>query len=781
MDYRIYDPEIVTSTVIDGYTSPLTHAADQTIAYYQGTFFVVCDNSEGYNDAAPGQAVWMSTSSDGRTWSAPFQPFRDSDYCTNPVTIPEWAVDWQPNLVVVGDELWVTWTSDNAYISKLSSPSGKWTNYRFEYVGGAPYITSVIGETAGEGRTLRPVFDSISDWYPFFCQSPTVLKDGTVVCPLIEESLSTLSTSTTNTDTFTRAKKYPVLYKTVNGTDWSAVRIDPSPMLDFASWEPFVVQDRAGNVYTYIRNLDAGAKDEDMLWVAVSRDNAQTFTAPFSTKLLVPSTRGGVKQLSTHRWMMAHVDQAAGSTQSQTASLAKNRTNGAVFFSRRADTDFIPGINFSAGSNDNYISYPSIAVNDGKAFIAYSAERGSDPLTKRRLLVAELSELPDDTHAYVHPRSHTVYTIPSTTTLYDPELVSGAVPYYKFAGNNKLAGVTPCVSSGSATYAAWVSPSSYLAGVVADTRLSALAGVAVTPYFTYARSNYFHGIPFNVPSSDSRNIFLATVIDNDTSTITQYVGDADGLKSSSTAFVGTIDLTGDGPVVVGYKALSGSGLSGWMGRIYNFGFYTSALTEANIKSLYNAKAAGFGYTLADDATAPASPLVLLDASAPNLTEFPSIGAAPAPARCEVIDADTLRIHGEGSASVELPYAVSTVTIRWKLGAVPTGGDKYVVATFGTVDQPCRLYMLDTTLYLNGREVDTIEDPTAYTTTTVTVSSRKVDVDGVEQPHAGKPRMFLGNAYPENLLASTKTIDFDVSAMQVLPTAYLRNEQGRLAL
>lgn len=862
MDCKIYNPTVTTTTLIDGYNNVnnLTHSADQTIAYYQGKYFAVCDNSTGYGDGAPGQKAWMLTSTDGVTWTTPFTPFRDAAYSNNPVTTAGWAIDWQPNLVVVGTELWCTWiSSEYAFISKLTSPSGKWTNYRFEFVGEKPYFSPTLTGSVTPGRTAWPAFDGITDWMPFFTGSPTVLSNGTVSCPLILQSQSTMSTHTDSPYDFIRSVKYPVLFNTKNGTDWTAVRIitAQSILKDFASWEPFISEDNAGTVYCYIRNMDAAALDEDFLVVAISYDGGETFSSPVSSKMLVPSTRGYIEKTSDSRWTMAHVDYPAGSTGDSQASPSGNRVNGALFFSRRGVPDFIPAVNFSAGSESNVISYPNFTLSPDKtkALIIYSAESGSTTYTKRRLMLATVNPLPTDDYAWVHPRSNTELA-PPPPTLYDPVINSSATPpYYDFSGYSKLAGTTPCTGTTGVSFAAWVNPNDHTAQTVIDARDSVLnTGPVMCLGFAAAPFNFTHNLTYTIPAWNAKNIFMALVVDNPTRTVTQYIGDTTGLQSvvsyfrcltfsgnpvdgdtvtinsvtytfrtsaslanevaiggavattiynlgvkltansvtiralpgnqlfmsrndwadfgatsgSSSITVGTQDLSYAGPANVGYKYTGLSGLVGWKGRIYDARFYNSTLSLANIKSLFNAKATVFGYSSLPGATAPGAPTVFADPGSHNLTEFPSIGAAPARSRCEVVDANTLRLYGEGSASVELPYAVSSVTLRWKLGAVPTGGDKYVIATFGTVNKPVRLYMQggSSGLFLNGTQVATIDDPTIYNTTTVTVSSKAVRVLDRDKSFAGKPRMFLGNAYPEGALSSSKTTVFDVSSMSV---------------
>jgi hypothetical protein len=216
---------------------------------------------------------------------------------------------------------------------------------------------------------------------------------------------------------------------------------------------------------------------------------------------------------------------------------------------------------------------------------------------------------------------------------------------------------------------------------------------------------------------------------------------------------------------IGYKGPSSSSVRPWVGRIYDAHVYDSALSIANMRNLHNRLATSLGYSnITGTSTSAGTPLLFLDPSDRDLDEFPLVGSAP---YCEV-DGDTLTLHGEASASVELPYGATKVDITYKLGALPEVAERYVIATFGDGDTPARLYIDaddPTSLYLENTLVAELDDPTDWNTTTVTISTRKVGIDNIECFFTGKPRCFLGNAYPQGLLASTKTTTFDVSTMR----------------
>ncbi len=836
MDYAIYNPTIDTVTAINPYADPsgLTYVSNSSLEYWQGKFWAIMDgNTAGFQEQQPGQQIWLTTSTDGVTWTPAIQPFRDSTYCNNPMTGS--TIEWQPNLVVVGNQLWCTWNATDTYISKLTSPSGKWTNYRFEFDGPNPYIsTTIIGAATG-GRSTRATFDGLTDWFGFPSQNPIVLSSGVVVCPLTFQS-ATLSTQTTALSAFTRALKFSALLKSSNGTDWSITRIDTSAFGDFCAWEPFVVEDPVGHVYLYTRNLDARVSDPDFMLAAVSTDGSDTFEPAISTKMLVPSTRGFARRITNKRWLMTHVDHPQNSNHTADQSLSQNvRRNGALFFSRRGGEDFIPGVNFSG--HDSSMNYPQFIIGpDEKIYINYTSGVGTD--IRRSLKIVKVDP-PNDSLAYVHPRSVNAFnTDPS-----DPALRSGPPPYYDFNGINKAFSVTSLTASTGVTYTAWLKWDTG-GHVIVDSR-SGGGGQAFTKLGLAINSlNFVHGWTL-LPNTAT---FLAAVIDNASLTVTLYAatgagfqtvtghyrsilfagqpadGDTVTINSVTYTFRTSAVLTNDvaigattaltitnlqtkltansmasfapgsnrlimtrtditsfavssgssqitvdtaipldgGRVAFG-KTVSASSLIAYAGNMYEARVYASALSVANLTSLHNGLAGSFGYSnIGGTSTTPGSPLLLYSAASPNPTEFPSLGT---PAYCEIVSSTVLRIHGEGSASVELPYGATQIVIRYKLGAAPTGADKYVIATFGDAASPTRMYITTAGgLYANGHFIAAVADPTVYNTVTVIVSTNKINIGSFENYFSGKPRCYLGSAFPESLLAVSKSIDYDISAM-----------------
>lgn len=854
--YRIYSPTVTTSLVINTYDEPsgLKFVGDMSVAHYGGQFWAVTDGGTGgYLEGAAGtQRIWMTTSTDGATWTAPFTPFRDPTYCHNPLDGA--ATEWQPNFVVVGDELWVLWSGADGYLSKLASPTGKWTNYRFEFINERVFISTVIAGSATPGRSVSPTVDGISDWLPYPSADPIILDSGVIACPATIYSRGHYTTQIANSGGFARALKYNVLLKTRNGTDWSMTRIRNGDFGNYVAWEPFVVEAPAGYVSVFSRHLDYSAPAEDTMLVAYSSDGGETFAPPVSSTMLVPETRGFARRVSQSRWFMTHCDFPSNGGH-------YDRQNGALFVSRRGSDDFVPGVSFS--ESDFTVKYPQFIIVDDSVYICYASgspggARGQGRYCYRMTIV---TPIPGDDQACIHPRSLSLHA-----GVADPELIDGAIPYYRFNGHTAIVSSASVKPSAGLTFTAWMNntyePPVYAAVVDIRSGLSGsvfrMNGISfcamdvlhsydipletdlfmaavlhdnattVTFYLAYgqtdfiSKTSYFRSILFVGQPSEAETVTIdgtvytfktAPAVMNDVligstamDTVTNLkaaVNAALGTGNSSSNFVLdtrlvvtrpdgaaftvstdsaniTIETSvfhGGGSAYFGGSA-PGSSVPSYRGMLYDAAIYDGALSAANLRSLYNARSAEFGYdAISGSSAAPRNLLLRVDPANPDHVTFPPLGGA---ARCEIISDTLLRIHGEGSASVELPYAATKVSITYKLGEAPSGAEKYVIATFGRSDSPVRLFVAGdgpNDLYLNGTRVCTLDDPTGWETADVVVSTNKVTVNNIECDFSGDARCFLGNAYPESRLAADKHIDFDIAWMEPIQAQLLGPADG----
>lgn len=530
--YRIYSPTVTTSLVINPYREPrgLKFVGDMSLTHYGGKFWAVTDGGTGgYLEGANGtQRIWMTTSTDGVTWTPPFTPFRDETYCNNPMTASR--NEWQPNFVVVGNELWVLWSGEDGYLSKLASPTEKWTNYRFEFINERVLISTAITGAATPGRSVSPTFDGVSDWLPYPSGDPIILNSGVIACPATVFSKGHCTEQVPNSGGFSWALKYNILLKTRNGIDWWMTRISNGDFGDYVAWEPFVVENPAGQIHVFSRHLDYTARTQDAMLVARSLDGGESFTPPISTKMLVPESRGFARQVSPRRWLMTHCDFPSTGGNG-------DRKNGALFVSRCGVDDFVPGVTFSEG--DSAVKYPQFVVVDDSVYICYASGSPGGAVGQGRSCyrMTKVSPLPDDNYSYIHPRSLSLHY-----GLADPELVKDVPPYYRFNGNSAKVSAASVKPSAGLTFTAWINnpyePPVHAALV--DTRYGLSGSMFRMNGVSIHSMDVMHG--HDIPLET--NFFMAAVIDNTAMTVTTFVAYGQANFITKTSYFKAILFTG---------------------------------------------------------------------------------------------------------------------------------------------------------------------------------------------------------------------------------------------
>lgn len=149
---------------------------DSTTAFFKGTWFASWNGNTNPNEGQPSQLNYVATSTDFKSWSAPVAAYSDPEYSINPVSTKQETIQWQPNFVVVNDELWSVWSIDHGekydkavYLSKLTDPAGKWEN--------SPILID-------NSTTVNINSD---EYILFPTQNPIVLSTGRVLVPVVAE------------------------------------------------------------------------------------------------------------------------------------------------------------------------------------------------------------------------------------------------------------------------------------------------------------------------------------------------------------------------------------------------------------------------------------------------------------------------------------------------------------------------------------------------------------------------------------------------------------------
>lgn len=737
--------------------------------------------------------------------------------------------DMQPCLVVVGDELWCAWNVQGfysaAYLSRLAAPDQPWTNHRFQFVGDKASTNSeVVNGPAPAGTSLNAAFDGVSDWVAFFTHPPVVLSDNTVLITLVYLSYTAFSqTKPPGSNDFYAMRKVAALLRTTTAADtWEQTRIDPGSYADCQAWEPFVVENPADHVQLFVRMMEPKT-NEDAMATAASYDRGVTFPPLKSSKMLVADARGFSARLSPNRWLMAHCDYPAKSGR-RNGSLFLSRRGGNDFIPGVGFTGTDPIVSYphwGVGPDGKIrVVYGSGVDNQRKSIrlatidpppsddVALVSPRSLTTVMSSSVSSPTTSQGPPPYYAFNGQRNLKGVTPVTAAT----GCVYAAWVRPEYAGSviidarKSNFGGGLVLTSGFNTHGlSWSSgfvpkkQDYFVAAVIDNTAKTitqylgdgAAAFTVKTAHFNCVRfaANTANGdtltvdgttFTFRTSPSAAQDVQIgatanATItnlqtkltsvgvpsgwVTGDRLVMTHTAATPVTVTSGSTAI--TIEgMPLDGGVMnVGYKYALASNAVGWDGKIYDARFHNTALTEAGIKALYNAHASDFGYTPMTGATTPGNASIVADPATPNTAEFPPF-ADPQPGRCETTGT-TLRVWGDGSASVELPYAVSRLTVNATLGGV---ADRYVVATFGSIAQPATLTVTGTKVYCGTTPVGDVVG--GAITITVDVYTDKIRIGAFEKAFEGKPRAFLGHAWPSGTVNPAQFIDYDVAAMSV---------------
>ena len=399
--YEVYQPSITQHFVCNTHTQPLKYNHDSSVAWFKGRWICVWNANEPAAEGKPGQLNYQSTSADGITWSAAEPAFAAPEHSTNPVPCPK-GTQWQPNLLVVGEQLWAVWSQSSrdefngTYVSRLDEPGGQWTNQRILF-----------------GDQPDPELDG-ERWRIFATQNPIRLNSGRVLAPVtISSSQPAADAPEGVTSWWAREKRNTVLYSDDLGQTWHCSPGAIQPGRSWAQWEPTVWELPDGTVRMVARNNDFRGRPEDgprpaeMLLQSTSTDGGRTWTPHTYVPLETVASRMHVIPLEG-RYVMVHNDHPAD-------KFVADRLNLALFFTRGTGFDFVAGPGVTA--REPTVAYPQMGVHGDRLLISYSQGRAY-----RSIKVADISPLPQPDRWYLFPRSNCP---PSTR----PELVDGALRF----------------------------------------------------------------------------------------------------------------------------------------------------------------------------------------------------------------------------------------------------------------------------------------------------------------------------------------------------------------
>ncbi len=563
--YIVYEPTVSNSFILNVASSGYQYNHDSSLAYYGGTWFAQWNANTNQYESNPGQVNLQSTSTDFVTWTAPVPVFVDAATSSNPVTY-SWSSDlqWQPNLVNVGSELWSIWsqqlpltypTGQRIYFSRLTSPTGKWAN------------TLLSLNYTENGMTF----------YGFPTQNPIVLQSGRVLAPLIWMATNVVSPTPsgwTTSDTFwVNEKRAGVIYTDDGGTTWKVGGVTTLPGARHSVWEPVVQQAPDGSIRLYCRNLDyKNYGYSQYMLTAAGFSDGLVFGPLQVTTLDTTSSRYGLAAQAGK-----FPRQLGFANDWKSGGFVSDRYNGALTVSRFGMDDFVFGPSFSG--SEQVISYPQAVVTDSDIRVIYS--QGSVP---RSIKTALISPLPDASRLYLMPRRND-YVNPQVAYR------TGPPAYFEHGANSVMSSTASSASWASGTqfsFGAWLYRTNNPASeAYVDFRnLSYFSGAAVVSATGVPRVVVYNGtspvnVDFNTLSLPTAGwCYLGVSVDTGSGSATAYVVNSGGTATTQTVSFTATNLLNGSTFYVG-GAQPGSTIAKFAGAIRHVVVQNGVVATAN--------------------------------------------------------------------------------------------------------------------------------------------------------------------------------------------------------
>ena len=794
--YEVYRPNITRHAVIDARTHAHKYNHCSTIAWYQDRWFCLWGSHVPVSEHSPGQRMVFSTSRDGRTWAPIERLFSHDKYCENPVHYPEGkGHQWQPNLGVVDDELWVLWNHGGSvhdfraadgtrskdlrglYFSRLKRAGGKWGNRRIEWDG-----------------QIWPTVDG-KQYYMASTQNLYRLRSGRVLAPVtLWEGRQRAEDAPESVSGWWAAEKHnAVIYTDDLGETWHLSSTCQTPGFSWIQWEPTVWEQPDGSVMMFARNNTNWAlghpkptSGQYLLW-SISRDQGETWTPHRYVPLESVCSRIHVAPLDGHgvwepatpedvftgrRLVMVHND-APGAVYSWGAA----RTNLALFFARGGGFDFVAGNNISA--HQPRVCYPQMWRQDDTLAISYTT---STP-DARSIYVALVTPLPKPDRHYLFPRFNDV------PRLARPEREDNA---WAFHGGQHVA-MRKAVDPGKEgfSFGAWVRDRG--TGMILDTRGNN-GGFNIMiqsnsigdkgserqrrPAVCMLTKPHVFGPSLPLKPQGGWH-YIGLTADNRTGEAVFYI---DG-QTETVRFEAPVPRSLEGVAPhIGAKSLPASMVPGLTGDIRFAALYAGPeFSPQHHRWLYNQFAEELGRPKLDGAAEPAcSPIMWMDPSDESAFERDFVVPTAEPrGGSDVVTKDgreVLRLRDHGSVGVELDENQrrrgDRVFLRFRFQT--ESGDEHTLCTVGDFNQPARLVVRNGQTYLCTAKSETPSgrvNSHGWTTVSIEthgdVTRASVGEGSTVEVHH-KPEatwIYLGDAYPKyNHFPGTRSL-LDVESVQ----------------
>lgn len=381
--YTVYDPGTTWVTAYNGETdaSGYIYGHDSAIAAFDGGYVLLWNaGMSAYEGASPQVLLEKHATTvaglASATISVPFAATGTSD-----------GTQWQPGMIVAGNELWALWTqidgvNQGTYWSRKSSLAGAWTTSN---LGLAPLtkngITYEVCYITGDPVAIT-------------------LDDGTVryLCPAAFESQTSYTATASMPNSamsgnFTRcAKMAGVLILDEGDASWRVGGMVADPVYPWLTWEPAISVDAAGAVRLRMRSMNHFAGALAMMVETISYDDGESFGP------LVPMDMHSGQTRNAHRigdplngTLPLFVGNDCYISQPGMAFSPGGRRSLALY-AGNGDRDMIPGAVISNDDVDRTACYPSLTEAADKLVVSYSCTLRSPQNFANTIRVATINK-----------------------------------------------------------------------------------------------------------------------------------------------------------------------------------------------------------------------------------------------------------------------------------------------------------------------------------------------------------------------------------------------------
>lgn len=787
-----YNPTLQTGTIYNGSTptSQYRYNHDVSVEWFDGRWWAAWNANPKDEENIEGQVNVIATSTDFINWSSPVAEFNSSTHSTNPFNFNA-AADrqWQPNFLALPDRLLCVWNgfegSTNYVCVSTRTIGGRWTHNRL--------------------NVLPVTVDGITYQGGFPTQDPIRLPSGRILAPIILISNSVAPDGSADPGVSSNYRAAAALISDDNGATWRLGGTAHNLTRLWSLWEPCFTLEPSGAVRMIVVNKNQFVPRPEYNLTAISLDEGSTWSQlqPMGLNTSVARmlvVNGGSENFREPK-IMLHADYD-GETGNSGDNL--DRQSGALFLGSGAN-DFVPSINYPDPDVCRVPgmahTYPQGRVKDGKIYVAYTLAENS--FTSSSILCSIIDAVPQ--RGAVSPRGNAqIFKTPRFRT--GPNRFQFGGRLQKFGSkvntsgwaNNRLSFYMICDSRKNLKNVLWDNRVGTSGCVIAQS-ISERPPEAHVPGDSKIYLRYYNGATLtNLDSGVSAPIYggkyaLAVVIDGVAQTLTTTLITADGTVTTNQVAipVALSNLAGD----LAYIGTSRAGSSLWafLGDIYRVRVYQTALTAANIRSLYETDRGLLGMAAATGTqTAPAAPTLFLDCNDPNAGTNNATWTA-AWDTLNVINGTVTRVAGGGRSNVmriggNASASFAPVSLNagnngvyqfayWmpsgrttNVGICTIGYPNDFIEVFKSTNQaqvqirrPKRV--MDSTLQssITSASADPIADGRWYTVTVrfsvdaVTIEHQKMAP--VTIPYRGKPVVFFGRAHDALGFGTQEASDF----------------------